>query len=140
MSGGTLLLMNAERLRPAAILALRHSLVIFVLAMVIIPFRSLMNRIFDHTWYVNWLAVVEVSGILTMIFICFHFFAQLLEMGMADRRARGNRLVFSAAMWLRGTYLFCIIMGVGLPVGMYREGVRGGVLYIPILFLLLGYF
>jgi hypothetical protein len=132
--------MSIERLRPAAIRAFRNSIALFLVALAIIPFRLLMNGIFDHIWRVNWSEILVVSGILTAILFCFWFFSQLLEFAMAGRRVRVKHMVFPAAMWLRGLYLFSILMGIGLPLGMYHEGDRGWVLYAPILFVLLGYF
>lgn len=49
------------------------------------------------------------------------------------------RLIFRGALWLRSLYLFTILMGVVTFVGMFREGDRGFALYIPLIFILLGY-
>jgi len=50
------------------------------------------------------------------------------------------RLIFRGALWLRSIYVFTIGVSVVTIVGMYREGDRGFVLYVPFMFILLGYF
>jgi hypothetical protein len=50
------------------------------------------------------------------------------------------QLTFRGPLWLRALYLLTIVMGVVMIVGMYREGDRGFALYIPLVFILVGYF
>jgi hypothetical protein len=132
--------MRPSTAKYAALLAVRNSIGIFLAAIAMIPVLSVVHRISYHTWYVDWVLLLKVNGALSALVFCFYFSAQVLEEQAAENRERTNRLVFPAAMWLRGIYLACMAIGIVATVGMYREGDRGWVLYVPVVFMLTGYF
>jgi hypothetical protein len=134
------ILMNSTNVRSAAVLALRMSLPAFFSAIAVVPLASIVNRVFDGTWSVNWRLMLSVSGILTGIIFAFLFFAQLLEYSAKEHRRLAERMVFPAAMWLRGLYLACIVLGFVLMAGTYSEGDPLWVVVTPVCFVFLGFF
>jgi hypothetical protein len=134
------ILMNSTNIRSAAVLALRTSLPVFLSVIALLPLASIINRVFDGTWSVNWRLMLTVSGILTGIIFAFLFFAQLLEYSAKEHRRLAQRMVFPAAMWLRGLYLTSIVMGFGLMAGTYSEGDPLWVVVTPVCFVFLGFF
>jgi hypothetical protein len=132
--------MSSTKIRSAAVLALRTSLRIFISLVLIVPLASIMNRVFDGTWSVDWRLMLTVSGILTGCVFAFLLLAQVLESYAKEHRRLAQRMVFPAAMWLRGLYLTCILMGFGLMVGTYSEGDPSWVVVLPVCFVFLGYF
>jgi hypothetical protein len=81
-----------------------------------------------------------IFGILAGICTSFFFVTAKLDKWTAEKRERNSRLIFPGAMWLRGLYLCCIVLAIAMMIGMYREGDRGLALYVPMLFVFLGYF
>jgi hypothetical protein len=132
--------MNSTNIRSAAVLALRTSLPAFLSAIAVVPLASIMNRVFHGTWSVNWRLMLTVSGILTGIIFAFLFFAQLLEYSAKEQRRITQRMVFPAAMWLRGLYLACIALSFVLMAGTYSEGDPWWVVATPVCFVFLGFF
>ncbi len=132
--------MDRTKLRLAAILALRNSIGILLTAIVLLPALSILNRIFDRTWNVDWRSILAVSSILTGCVFSFFFITQLLEFWAAEKRQASNRFVFPGAMWIRGICLLCIVLGVVLAVGTYREGDPWWDVVSSFAFVLLGYF
>jgi hypothetical protein len=132
--------MDSYKVRAAALLAVRNSLGIFLVAIAMVPVSSAIHRVFDGTWDVNWRLTFSVSGILTLIFFVFWFITQLLDYAMQEARERNERLVFPVAVWLRGIYLAGILFGMTIIVGMYREGDRGWILVSPSFLILIGFF
>jgi hypothetical protein len=132
--------MDSAKIRSAARLALRISLPVFISAMLMLPLIAVVNRIFDGTWSVRWRLTLIVSAILTGLVFVFLFLAQVLESFAKEHRRLAQRMVFPAAMWLRGLYLTCIVMGLGLMVGTYSEGDPLWVVVTPVCFVFLGFF
>ncbi len=132
--------MNTTKIRASAILALRISLPVFVSTILVAPLIAIVNRIFDAAWSVRWRLALILSAILTGLVLAFVFFAQILESFAKERRSIAQRMVFPAAMWLRGLYLACIVMGLGLMVGTYSEGDPLWVVVTPVCFVFLGFF
>ncbi len=81
-----------------------------------------------------------IFGVLAGICYSFFFVTAQLDKWTAEKRERNSRLIFPGVMWLRGLYLCCIVLAIVLMIGMYREGDRGGTLYVPIAFVFLRYF
>src|SRR5271169_901065 len=104
--------MNWTKLRVAAILALRNSIGILLAAIVLLPAISILNRIFDGTWNVDWRSMLGVSSILTGCVFSFFFIAELLEFWTAEKREESNRSVFPGVMWIRAICLLCIVIGI----------------------------
>lgn len=132
--------MNSVKIRSAARLAFRISLPVFISAMLMLPLIAVVNRIFDGKWSVPWRMALILSSILTGLVFAFLFFAQVLESYAKEHRRHAQRMVFPAAMWLRGLYLACIVMGLGLMVGTYSEGDPLWVVVTPVCFVFLGFF
>jgi lipid-A-disaccharide synthase-like uncharacterized protein len=132
--------MDSTKIRSAALLALRTSLPVFIIVVLMVPLASIMNRVFDGTWSVNWRLMLTVSGILTGIIFAFLFFVQLLESSAKEHRRLAQRMVFPAAMWLSGLYLACIVLGFVLMAGTYSEGDPLWVVVTPVCFVFLGFF
>jgi hypothetical protein len=132
--------MTQFEVRVAALLALRNSIGILIATMLLVPVDSVINRIFDGTWYVNWRLMLTVSGILTVLFFSFFFLAQVLEASTHGHRERTRKLVFPAVMWLRGIYLIAIVMGLCVMVGEYHEGDPSWIVMLPAAFVLIGFF
>jgi len=130
--------MFSPKVRFAALSALRSSLRIFLTALLVVPFASLMHRVFDGSWYVDWRLMLWLSGLLTMGFFCFSSFTQLLEFEAAESRERRGLLVFPGLVWIRGLYLGVILLGIITGVGTYREGDPLWVTALVSLFVLLG--
>jgi hypothetical protein len=131
---------ESSRLRLALNAALRRSIGIFLTTVFLIPALSLINRIFDATWHVNWRLMLWVSSILTGCFFSFFFITDLLEFSAEASRERNRQSIFPAVMWLRGVYLVCIAMGFTTMVGVYREGDPWWDVVLPFAFVLLGFF
>jgi hypothetical protein len=132
--------MDSSKIRSAARLALRISLPTFVSAMLMLPLIAVVNRIFNGTWSVPWRMMLILSSILTGLVLTFLFLAQVLESFAKEQRRLAQRMVFPAAMWLRGLYLTCIVMGFGLMAGTYSEGDPLWVVVTPVCFVFLGFF
>jgi hypothetical protein len=132
--------MDPSKIRSAARLALRISLPTFVSAMLLLPLIAVVNRIFDGTWSVPWRMALILSSILTGLVFAFLFLAQILESYAKEHRRHAQRMVFPAAMWLRGLCLTCIVMGFGLMAGTYSEGDPLWVVVTPVCFVFLGFF
>jgi hypothetical protein len=106
-----------------------------------VPVLSMVHRVFDGTWYVNWPLMLSISGILTGCFFSFFFITQLLEFSATSKREREGQLIFPGVMWLRGVYLLAILMGFTIMVGMYKEGDPWlDAVVLPICFVLIGFF
>ena len=131
--------LNSSKVHLAAISALRYSLGIFLTAVCIVPVVSIIRRVFDGSWYVNWQRMLFISGILTGCFFTFFFVTRVLEFSAASRRNQSNHLIFPGAVWLRGTYLLVVVMGAAMMVGTYREGDPWWDVVLPFGFILLGY-
>jgi hypothetical protein len=132
--------MNTTKIRASAIFALRISLRVLVSALLMLPLIAVVNRIFDGTWSVPLRMTLILSSILTGLVFAFLFLAQVLESFAKEHRRLAQRMVFPAAMWLRGLYLTCIVMGFGLMVGTYSEGDPLWVVVTPVCFVFLGFF
>ena len=132
--------MDSSKIRAAALHALRISLPTFVSAILMLPLIAVVNRIFDGKWSVPWRMALILSGILTGIVFAFLFLAHVLESYAKEHRRLAQRMVFPAAMWLRGLYLACIVMGFGLMAGTYSEGDPLWVVATPVCFVFLGFF
>lgn len=128
-----------SNVRFAAVRALRNSLGIFVTTILMVPAVSVVHRVFDGTWYVNWRLMLSVSGVLTSIFFVFWLVTQLFESAAEEVRERQMQFVFPGAMWVRGIYLTTIAMGIVIMVGTYREGDPWGDVAFPVVLVLLGY-
>lgn len=129
-----------SQVRFAALLALRNSIGIILTTILLVPATSIINRIFSGTWYVNWRLMITVSAILTGLVFIFFFVTELLEFAMEDVRERQLRFAFPAVMWLRAAYLGSILMGFIITVGEYRERDPWGIVVLPLIFVLLGFF
>src|SRR5271154_504406 len=81
-----------------------------------------------------------IFGVLAGVGYSFFVVTAKLDKWTAEKRERNSRLIFPGAMWVRGLYLCRIVMAIALMIGMYREGDRGFILYIPIALVFLGYF
>ena len=134
------LVLTSTKTRSAAWVALRISLLTFGSTVLMLPLFSVFRRVFDGTWSVPWRMMLTVSGILAGLIFAFLFLAQVFELSAQDYRERNARLVFPAAMWLRGLYLVSIVMGLGLMAGTYSEGAPWGIVVLPVLFVFLGFF
>jgi hypothetical protein len=132
--------MTSSQVRFAARFALRNSVGIIVTTIVLVPLFSIINRLFDGTWYVNWRLMASVSAVLTFLIFAFFFAAQLLESSSEESRERQSQLFFPGVMWVRGLYLMSIVMGLGLMAGTYKEGDPWWDVMIPIVFVFLGFF
>jgi hypothetical protein len=132
--------MTRSEVRFAALLALKNSLGILITAILLVPVDSIINRVFDGTWHVNWRLMLTASGILTLLFFSFFFLAQVLEASTHEHRERTRQLVFPAVMWLRGIYLMGIVMGLCVMVGEYHEGDPWRIVMLPAAFVLIGFF
>lgn len=130
----------SSKVRFAAFLALRNSLGIFITALLLVPVDSIINRIFDGSWNVNWRLMLVVSGILTGVFFAFFFIAQVLEFWTHGDRELNGQVVFPAVMWLRGIYLAGILMGLWLMIWSYREHAAWWDVALPSVFVLIGFF
>lgn len=67
--------MTPSNVRIAALLALRDNLGICATTILMVPAVSIVHRVFDATWYVNWRLMLTISGILTALFFAFFFLA-----------------------------------------------------------------
>src|SRR5690349_20468709 len=114
--------MNSYKVCIAVLLALRNSLGIFLTTILMVPVVSVIHRVFDGTLDVNWRLMLIVSSILTSLFFAFWLVTQLLEFATEGSREHQGRLVFPAAMRVRGLYLVGIMLGISIMVGMYSEG------------------
>jgi hypothetical protein len=132
--------MESFKVRIAAISALRSSLGILLTTIAMVPALSIIHRVFNGTWYVNWPLMLSVSGILTGCFFSFFFIAQLLEISTASRREWDRQLIFPGVMWVRGIYLLSILMEFTIMVGTYKEGDPWWDVVLPFGFVLLGFF
>jgi len=132
--------MSSTKIRSAEWVALRISLLTFGGTVLMLPLFSVVGRVFDGTWSVPWRMMLTVSGILAGLIFAFLFLAQVFEFSAKTYRERNARLVFPAAMWLRGLYLVSIVMGLGLMAGTYSEGDPWGIVALPVLFVFLGFF
>lgn len=132
--------MNSSKVQLAAISGLRYSLGIFLTTLMMVPIVSIVRRVFDETWNVNWQMMLSVSGVVTAFFFLFFFFTQLLEFRAASRRNQSNQLISPGAVWLRGIYLLVTFMGATIMVGTYTEGDPWWNVVLPFGFILLGYF
>ncbi len=132
--------MESSKVQFAAGRAAKSSLGIFLTAVITVPFISVVHRIFGGSWEVNWRLAFAFAGILAGCFFLFFFITQLLEISRERGQERSHRLAFPAAMWLRGLYLFTIVMGVAIMNGTYREGDSWWVVTLPAVFVLLGFF
>ncbi len=132
--------MDSSKIRSAAVLALRITVPVFVSAIILVPLVSIISRVFNGTWSVPWRMTLILSSILTGFVFAFLFLAQVLETYAKDHRRLAQRMVFPAAMWLRGLYLACIVMGLGLMVGTNSEGDPLWVVVTPACFVFLGFF
>jgi hypothetical protein len=132
--------MSSTKIRSAAWAALRISLLIFGSAVLMLPLFSVVRSVFDGTWSVPWRMMLTVSGILAGLIFAFSFLAQVFEVSAQNYRERNARLVFPAAMWLRGVCLGSIVMALGLMAGTYSEGDPWGIVALPVLFVFLGFF
>jgi hypothetical protein len=132
--------MSSTKTRSAAWVALRISLLTFGSTVLMLPLFSVVRRVFDGTWSVPWRMMLTVSGILAGVIFAFLFLAQAFEVSAQNYRERNARLVFPAAMWLRGLYLVSIVMGFGLMAGSYFERDPWAIVIMPVLFVFLGYF
>jgi hypothetical protein len=127
------------KIRLAALIAFRNSASIFISTLLFVPVSALINRIFHDSWYVNWRLMLTISGTLTCIFFTFFFVSQAID-DRADVKGEqqiGNE-VFRGVAWLRGIYLFGIVMGSVLVVGAYRENDPTWIVITPVAFILLG--
>jgi hypothetical protein len=132
--------LNSSKVCLAARFALRNSLGIIVTTILMVPAISVIHRVFDKTWYVNWRLMVSISAILTILFFTLFFVTQILEFSTEERREQTKQLVFPGVMWLRGIYLAAIAMGIVLIVGMYKEGDPWWDVVGAVVFVLLGFF
>jgi hypothetical protein len=130
---------DSSKVRLAARFALRNSLSIIVTTILMVPAISVIHRIFDETWYVNWRLMVSISAILTTLFFAFLFVTQLLEFSTEERREQTTQLAVPGVMWLRGIYLAVIAMGIVLMVGTYKEGDPWWDVVGAVVFVLLGF-
>lgn len=134
------MVMNSLKIRAAASRALRISLRVFVRAIFVVPLIAVVNRIFDGKWSAPWRLALTATGIITVVVFVFLLLTQVLESYARERRSLAQRMIFPAAMWLRGLYLACIVMGFGLMVGTYSEGDPLWVVVTPVCFVFLGFF
>jgi hypothetical protein len=131
--------MISTRYRLAALLALKRGVLILLTTGLMIAVKSLLNRLFDGTWAVNWRAVLAVASILAVLFFLFFLVTGVLEVRREEKSERNLNKEFPAAMWLRGIYLVGIVIGLVCAVGMYREGDSWRWQTIPAIFVLIGY-
>jgi hypothetical protein len=88
----------------------------------------------------NWQSIIIASAMLMSLVVAFFFVTGLLESATRKARDRQQRFVFPAVMWLRGVYLGSILMGLVVMAGTYREGDSWGIVILPLVFVLLGFF
>jgi hypothetical protein len=131
--------MPSSHVRLAALLALRNSIGVILTTLALVPVISIINRIFDGTWHVNWRLMLAVSGLLTAVFFAFCFITQLLEFASEETRERQLLFVFAGIMWVRGIYLAGIVLGFVLAAGTYKEGDPWWDVAIPTAFIFLGF-
>ena len=131
---------TSSHVRFAASRAFRSSIGIIVAALALIPVMSVINRIFDGTWHVEWRLMLFISGVLAFVFFAFFFVTQLLEFASEEMREHQLHFVFPGAMLVRGIYLGAIVMGAVLVVGTYKEGDPWWDVATPTIFILLGFF
>jgi hypothetical protein len=126
--------------RSAAIQAFVSSIRIVLTAVILLPVLSGINRLFEGTWRVNWRVTLTVAGILTVLWFGFLFISQLLEDFTQEKREESGRLILPGAMWLRGVCIGCMMLGIAVMLGTYREGDAPWIVVLPVLFVLLGFF
>jgi hypothetical protein len=127
------------RARPVASANFRVALQILVTVALLIPVGSVLNRVFEGTWYVDWRLMLSVGAILAGALLIFFAITDVVDSHSRAKQIHGQRIVFVGVTWIRCTNAAAILMGIAISVGSYREGAEWWIVVLSAAFCLLGY-